>query len=167
MKARLDCAERHLCLARDALERHVLEEAQRDDLALIVWQTVDRVAQPCGLLHVHDACEWVGRPIADKVRCGVDVCRCVPTGAGRAGNRDAPRNAPDPRPKGAVATVAGEGAEGLDERILGCVLRLIGIPQHTQAHADHGARLALDEHSVHVPVARQHGVDECSIVNDW
>lgn len=164
MKARLDCAERHVGLGRDALEGHVVEEAQRDDLALIFWKALDRVTQPGRLLHVDDVLERVSRPVTDQISRGFDIGRDPTAGAGRPGNCDAPRDAPDPCSKGAIPAVAREGAEGLDERILGGVLSLICIAQHPHARPDHGTRFALDKQPVGVPVARQHGVDECSIV---
>jgi len=166
VKARLDCAERHVRLDGDALQWHVLEEAQRDDLTLTGWQTVDRLAQTGCLFHIHHVLEWVGRTIADMLRCGLDGGRDPPPGAGRAGNRDPSRDPSHPRSESAIAAVSGKGAIGPDKRILRSVLRLIRIPKHAQAHANHCARFALDQQPVYVPVASQHGVDECSIVHN-
>lgn len=165
METRLDRAERHVGFHGDALERHVLEEAQRDDLTLVGWQALDGSAQPAGVFVLHHVAQWIGAFVTHQVHGGRDVGRLMAASGLRSGHGRAPRDAPHPRSKRAIATVPGKGAESLDERVLSCILRLIGIAQHLQAHADHGARLAFDQQPVRIAIAGQHGIDQCSVVH--
>jgi hypothetical protein len=164
MEPRLDRADGRASVCRDAVEWHVLIEAQRNNLSLIGWKIVNGSTQSLCVLEIHETPFRI-RVLLRRLHFDCRVRPCCSLLGDRCTSDGQPAGDPaDPRAECAVPAVAREGPIRLYKSLLGNVLGLVGVAQNLCAESDHSARLALNQRPIGLAVARKHRVYELSIV---